>query len=180
VRTRNRPLWQALICLWLAAAAAAYAASAGDEYDVKASYLLNLVHFTDWPDAAFDSPGAPIRVCVAAPDPFGAALKHGLRGDRVGNRTIVLAHPASPLEIRHCQVLYVPAQARPSETAWLKAAGSVPVLTVGESSRFETGGGMVTFVTDNGQVRLDINRTAAERVHVRLSARVLETARRVF
>lgn len=151
-----------------------------DDYDVKASYLLNLVHFTDWPDEAFDSPGSPVRVCIAAPDPFGDALKHGLRGDRVGNHTVVVAHPARPADVRHCQVLFVPAQARPSESAWIRAVGSTPVLTVGETSQFESNGGIVTFVQENGQVRLDVNRTAAARVRVRLSARVLETARRVF
>jgi uncharacterized protein DUF4154 len=169
-----------LMCVCLASAAASGFATAPENYDVKASYLLNLLHFTDWPDAAFDSPESAIRVCIAAPDPFGSGLKRALRGDRVGTRAIVLAHPASPADVRHCHVLFVPAQAKLSENVWLKAVGAAPVLTVGETSRFETDGGIVTFVDDNGQVRLDINRTVAERAKVQLSARLLETARRVF
>lgn len=177
--TPFRPFYQALIC-FCAAAVFADAATSRQDYEVKASYLVNLVHFTDWPDAAFDSPGSPLHVCIAAPDPFGGAMRRGLRGDRVGRHTIVLVHPASPADVRHCQVLFVPAHARPPETVWLKAVGAAPVLTVGESDRFESNGGIVTFVNDNGQVRFDINRAAAERLNVRLSARVLETARRVF
>jgi hypothetical protein len=54
-----------------------------------------------------------------------------------------------------------------------------PVLTVGESPEFIQHGGIVNFFLDGKRVRFEINPTAATRVNLRISSRLLQLARLV-
>ena len=61
--------------------------------------------------------------------------------------------------------------------AYVRAAAGTPTLTVGESDDFIATGGMIKFILDQGKVRFEINRLAAERVKLRISSRLLQLAR---
>ena len=53
----------------------------------------------------------------------------------------------------------------------------MPILTVGETPRFIEQGGIVNFFLENGKVRFEINRSAAERSGLRISSRLLQLAK---
>jgi len=148
------------------------------EYQVKAAYIFNLIPFTTWPPNAFTSPGAPLTVCVAQPNPFGAALERTFRNEHVGTHPIAVATIAAPGAVEDCQVLFIAEGADPSG-ALEHAANGLPVLTVGEGPRFAKRGGIITFVTEQGRVRFDVNRTAAGVVKLQFSSKVLQVARRI-
>ena len=54
------------------------------------------------------------------------------------------------------------------------------VLTVSDAEGFARDGGMVGFVREGMQLRFDINREAARRGQLRLSAELLKVARSVI
>ena len=74
-----------------------------------------------------------------------------------------------------CDVIFTPRTA--NIPAYLQSAAGMPILTVGETPRFIEQGGIVTFFLENGKVRFEINRSAAERSGLRFSSRLLQLAK---
>ena len=160
------------------AAMTAVSAQSSLEYNVKAALLLNFARFIEWPDRAFATPTAPVEICVFTPDPFGEALDRALQGEKIGTRPLVARDVRSPSETNGCHLLFIPAGTESRATAMMRQAGPHTV-TVGESPRFETMGGAVTFVLEGGRVRFNVNLRPVEERGVRISARMLHLASRV-
>jgi YfiR/HmsC-like len=140
------------------------------EYQVKAAYLFNFTKFVDWPDDAVAS-GAPLSICVAAPNPFGQALEETIKGELVAGR------PLTSRVVRDangCHVLFIPEGA--SAAPLLREVRTRPVLTIGESDDFLRAGGVVNFVMQDGKVRFEISQEAAARAQLRISSRLLRLA----
>jgi hypothetical protein len=140
------------------------------EYRVKAAYLYNFVQYVEWP--ATES-SAPLTICVAGRNPFGAILENLVRGEVVSGRRLearVILEPD-----RSCAVVFVPEGA--ATTAYLRGARGQPMLTIGESAGFIGLGGIARFYIDGGKVRFEINPAAAEAQGLRISSRLLRLAR---
>lgn len=141
------------------------------EYQVKAAYLFNFTKFVDWPSRAFTGAG-PLTICVAEASPFGPVLSGTLAGETAAGRPLaarVVRNPSS------CHVLFIP-RGVPAG-AHLRGVGMQPILTVGESPDFLRQGGMINFVLEEGRVRFEIDREAASRTGLMISARLLQLAR---
>ena len=161
-----------------ATAVAGVSAQSSLEYNVKAALLLNFARFIEWPEGAFGNPRAPVEMCVFTPNPFGDALDRALRGESVGTRPLSARDVRSPSETTGCHLLFIPAGTESRAIGMLRQAGPHTV-TVGESPRFETMGGAVTFVLEGGRVRFNVNLRPVEARGVRISARMLHLASRV-
>ena len=161
-----------LAAFMLAAAAQSIAAAqdVSKEYRVKATFLYNFVKFVEWPTRAASG---PIVICVAGRNPFGSFLADTVRGESVQGRTIEIRTILEPDP--DCHMVFVAAGAATS--AYLHAAIGTPTLTVGEAPGFIEQGGLTRFYLDAGTVRFEINREAAERSGIRISARLLQLAR---
>ena len=164
----------AIVC----AIAAPGAAQPALEYDVKAALLLNFARFIEWPDAAFDGAQAPIDVCVLTPSPFGQALDRALSGEAVANRSLSARQVHGVADSTGCHLLFVPAGAELRAARFFRDAGPYTV-TVGESRRFESLGGAVTLVIEDGRVRFNVNLRPVERRGIHISARMLQLASHV-
>jgi hypothetical protein len=140
------------------------------EYQVKAAYLFNFIKFVDWPATA---PAGPIAICIVGQNPFGTALEETIGGERMDGRAIVARTVVETDS--GCHVLFVPRGA--NAAALLRAARTLPVLTVGESSDFIESGGIINFIVDAGAVKFEIDQQAASRVGLQISSRLLRLAR---
>jgi hypothetical protein len=149
----------------------------GLEYSVKAAFVFNLANFTTWPSSALPD-ATPLRVCVAQPDPFGGAVNQVFRNEQVAGHHVVVTSIRSPDEVHGCNLLFIGSGAD-SSGALLKTAAGMPILTIGETPGFEQRGGVITFVIDQGRVRFDVNREAAEHAGIQLSSKILQVARRI-
>ena len=141
------------------------------EYRVKAAYLFNFTKFVEWPEDAIAA-AAPLIICVAAPNPFGAALAEMVVGEQA------LGHALAVRTVQQaagCHVLFVPEPVNAEPL--LRDARAHPVLTVGESPDFLRLGGVISFVVEDGKVRFEINQEAAQRSRLRISSRLLRLAR---
>lgn len=147
-----------------------YAQDISLEYRVKAAYLFNFARFVEWPAEAVSG---PLTLCVAGRDVFGPVLADTVKDESIGGRPLVARVILEPEP--DCNVVFVPRGAAAS--AYLRAASGRPVLTIGETPDFQRMGGIVTFVVQDGNVRFEINRTAAERAKLRISSRLLRLAR---
>ena len=158
---------------------AAVAPAATLEYQVKAAFLLSFVTFTEWPATAFESPTSPVRVCVMGRDPFEGSLGRTVDGETVAGHPLVTSHVDSGEDVARCHVLFVPRTTDSRGFDLNRGTTATPVLIVGESDALWHNGALISFAIDEGRVRFDVNRTAAERIGLRFSSKLLRIARLV-
>jgi len=149
-------------------------AQSATEPQVKVAFLYQFTQFTEWPATAFDSSNPGFRICVLG-DALPARLLRPLTGKTHNKLTISIAYPQSASEMRACHLLYINTDNR-REAAILKKYKNTPLLTVSSQPGFITRGGMIGFVIVDGRLRLEINRAAARRANIKLSAQLLEVA----
>jgi len=140
------------------------------EYAVKASYLYKFAPFVQWPSTAFETPTAPLSICIAGSDPFGPALAEAVRGQRVNGHPIMVRHVEAVRPGLACQILFVGGE---DAGQTLQAVAHEPVLTVTDHSG---AGGMIQFVMVAGRVRFSINQAAAQNSGIAISSKLLGLA----
>lgn len=142
------------------------------EYAVKANYLVRFAAFVEWPARVFANPQAPVVLCVAGRDPFGATLERAARGQTAYGRPLTLRRPASRDAVAGCHILYLGVGA---ETLATEAAGQPGLLTVTDAAT-SPGRGTVHFVVSDARVRFHIDQQAATRSGLIVSSRLLNLA----
>lgn len=150
-----------------------------DEYRAKANYLAHFPSFVEWPEDAWPSRDAPFLICVFGNYAFGTSLAELTRGETVRERPIEIRWMRNLDELRSCQVLFVSGSEQKRYEQVLEAVRGGRVLTVGETPEFLNAGGMVSFVNQKESIRFDVNIAEANRVHLKISSRMLALARRV-
>lgn len=168
----TRPRAEVLLGLaaMLVSLAASTATAAPSEDELKAAFVMRLVNFVSWPEAAGDD-AVDIAV-VGAPD-VAAALAPMVQGKAVGDRPLVVAKDW--------------AESAPPEVAYLGTAEEIdrrrpalrgrPTLTISSVRGFARGGGMIELVREGDRIHLEVNRGAAEEAGLQISSRVLGLAR---
>ncbi len=157
-----------------AAVPAARAARPRDEYEVKAAFLYNFIHFVTWPEA--DAARDTIVVGIVGADPFGDAIDRLFAGRVPAGRPIVLRRLSTFDDASRCDVLFVGATGKRSLAGELRRLRSKPVLTVGEQDDFAAAGGIIRLKTVGDRVRFDVNVAAADSARLQLSSGLLRVA----
>jgi hypothetical protein len=170
-------LRRSLILLLLLALPAAAQEAQPLEYELKAAFLFNFVKFVEWPPEAFAGARSPLTICVYGQDPFGASLDGVVRGESLGERSLLVQRPETLDDLRDCHVLFVSRSERQRMPEVLARVEGAPVLTVGDTDGFLRAGGMINFVLEENKVRFLINQEAAERSGLRISSKLLRLAK---
>jgi hypothetical protein len=152
------------------------APTATSEYGLKAAFLLSFASFVEWPAAAFASPNAPLTVCVFGKDPFGGTLDDVAKKKTINGRVVLIRAASDTASLQSCQIAFVPGSETRGYSRIANTLSDLSVLTVGETSDFTEGGGIVTFVIYEDRLRFEINSFAAERAHLKLSSKLLQLA----
>jgi len=145
------------------------------EYLIKAAIVYNFTKFAEWPAAAFDGPGAPLRICVLGEDPFGPALD-ALRGKTVRDRVLTASRVTDLDNAGQCHVLFVSASEQSRLPQILAALATQPVLTVADMGRFTDFGGIIALKETDHRSRIEVNLGAARQAGVTLSSKLLRLA----
>jgi hypothetical protein len=167
------------LALLAATTVAADAPGAQTEYAVKAAFLYNFAKYVQWPAETRPSPAGAFVITVLGRDPFGSALEENLQGKEVDQLRVVVRRVHGPEEVGPSQIVFISDSQRTQLPAILKQLGDSPTLTVGDMDHFAERGGVIQFRTEGDRVRLSINRAAAERAHLRISAELLKLAKLV-
>lgn len=140
------------------------------EYAVKANYLVRFAAFVDWPPRAFANAQAPVVICVAGRDPFGATLDRAARGQTAYGRPLTVRRPATREAMAGCHILYAGAGAETPATT--DQAG----LLVVTDSAMAPERGIIHFALRDARVRFHIDQQAATRSGLVISSRLLNLA----
>ena len=183
----GRPL-AALAALWLAVSfcspveGASSSERRADEYQIKAAYLFNFLHFVTWPGHAKGVPAdrKTVTIGVVGKDPFEARFAP-VEGQPVGTdgpRLKIRRYGAyrEGLALSECQLLYICDSERDALSRILESVAGTPVLTVSDADDFVASGGMIQLVERRGRVRWLINRTALGEAALRARAQLLRSA----
>lgn len=152
-------------------------AQSATEYQVKAAFLFNFAKFVEWPADAFPGVDAPLQICLLGQDPFGREFEEVIGDKSVNGHRIEVIHPSGVPQARGCQIIFVSSSEKRHALEILRGLRGAAVLTVGDTAGFAGMGGIINFVLDDGRVRFEINVKAADRAHLKISARLLTVAK---
>jgi hypothetical protein len=163
-----------LLTLAVGPSAAPGAEPVAGEYDLKAAFVYQFTHYTEWPAESFEDSTSPIVVAVVGEDPFRGALERAVRDKTVGGRSLAYRHFANANALEPCHVLYVSPSERQQLGQIVRDAQDFAALTVADTEDFTREGGMVRFLTENKKVRFEIRRKAVEAAGLRIKAQLLK------
>jgi hypothetical protein len=149
------------------------------ESQVKAAYLYNFGKFVAW-QADRAAIADSFEICVLGKDPFGAVLDATVSGESIGGRKITIERPSGTEQAAGCSVLFVSLSEESQLTPILAAAQKMSLLTVSDMPHFAERGGIIGLVAQQGKIRFEVNRSAAERSHLMLSSELLKVATKVI
>jgi hypothetical protein len=149
---------------------------AGMEYQTKAAFLFNFAKFVDWPSRKFTQPDSPLIIGVVGSDPFGGLLEEQVQDQRINDRTVIVCHIDSMQELRKCHILFVCRSEAERLSPILAEVRGDNVLTVGETDKFITRGGMINFVMVGNTVHFQINDSAAKHAGLKISSKLSSLA----
>ena len=147
-----------------------------NEQDVKAVFLFNFAHFTEWPAQAFPDARAPLVIGLLGDDPFGRALDEAVAGETVRNRPLVVSRFRRVEDIGACHILFISSSEARSHAGIFARLEGRPILTVGETEGFARRGGMIRFVSEQTRIRLRVNVGAIRSAGLVVSSRLLRAA----
>lgn len=149
------------------------------EYQVKAAFLYKFVSYVDWPPRAFPGIDSPLVIGVIGADTLAESLRQIVANRTVNNRAIVIRRMRRGDPVSGLHVLFIGRADGERAADMLAQARGQSVLTVTESEDALASGSMINFVVVDDKVRFDIALDSAERVSLRISARLLTVARKV-
>lgn len=150
------------------------------ESQVKAAFLFHFAQLVDWPADTNSDGGRSLILCVFDDDPQRHELLSTLEGKVIGERVLHIRLLGEAQAIPGCNILFLSRDEGDRQPAILRDLRDQPVLTVGETESFLSEGGMIRFRIAADRIRFDINLTAAESAHLKISSRLLLLATSVI
>lgn len=148
------------------------------EPSVKAVFLFNFTKYVTWPPVVMgERSPAEVRICVTASNAFFGLLKTAVQGEDVDGKPLLPVALDGLDAARQCQILYVGDSQSADAKAWLAAVRGSQVLTVADGPLNDDT--VIAFVREDNRIRFDINRAAASRHGLNVSAKLLRLARQV-
>lgn len=147
------------------------------EYKLKAAFLLNFLHFIDWPRSAFAADSSSFVIGVVGEDPFDGVLEQIVKGESINGRSIIVRDISSAEEAKHCQLLFVTRAQRERYASYLQAVSGTSTLTVGEFEGFNDQGGGINFYLEDEKLRFEINLPIVQKSGLEVSSKLLRLAK---
>lgn len=146
------------------------------EYKLKAAFLYHFAKFVEWPANRFANADSPIVIGVLRENPFGDELTLTVEGRKINNRRIVVMVIRSAADVAKAHLVFVGAAHDARLGRFKEALQGSAVLSVGETPEFERQGGMITFVLQDDSLRFRVNKDAAQKVGLKISAQLQKLA----
>ncbi len=156
--------------------AGSHAASADEEYRIKAAFLLNFARFIEWPSRHVPREQAPFVFGFIGRETDGAWMK-SLETQHIHGHPAIVKHFHNIEEIGFCHVLFIDRSMDKLLEKIIEAIGSKPIVCVGDSRNFALRGGMINFIKINDRLRFEMNLNAAHRSGLKISSRLLKLGR---
>jgi len=143
---------------------------------LEAAYTFHFLNLIRW-----ERPSPFLSFCVLGDSEAGERMQTALRDKTVhGQRIQTRRIGNDDGQTAPCDAVYIPAAARGAAVpALLKHYEGSPTLTISDVPEFAQEGGVIGFVVIEDRLRFDINERIASRKGLKISAKLLELARRI-
>ena len=149
-------------------------AETGTESAVKIGFLYNFFKFIDWPQSADTSGG--YRLCTTGDNSLGNSLL-ALQDKTINNKSLSIKRGISGEELKNCHMVFVGVDEDTSKS--ISNLQGLAVVTVSDNPDFINQGGMIGLVKYNNRLAFEVNLDATNAVGIRISAKILELAKRI-
>ena len=167
-------LGRAALCGALLAVPSTGSTDDADAESLKTAFLYNFAQFVTWPVP----PETDFNLCIRSPQPLNSA--DTLAGKAVAQARIRVLRSLADRQLARCHMLYLGAT-EAGEIDFIRAAlDRAPVLTVGDGPGAIQRGVMINLVLEGNRIQFDVNKEAADRTGLRISASLLRLARKVY
>ena len=148
--------------------------------EVKASFVLNFMRFTEWPPSEVAVAEQHYVLAVVGDTPLAAQIKKSLNGQLINNSPIeVIVYTDLPLLRRAHSMPHALFVTAAMSWQWPEIAQFVaasPVLTIADFPDFCAQGGMLTLVHKEESIGFEANPEAARSAYLLLNAQLLQLA----
>ena len=149
------------------------------EFQIKAAFLYNFTKFVEWPAGKFQETNSPLIIGVAGSSPMTAAIEAIVKDRQINGRPIVVKAVQTREAAQATHLLFIPSSEDSRLESLLPSGAASGVLTVGESEKFASDGGMIHFITEGGKLRFEINMGIVEQAGLQISAQLQKLAKAV-
>lgn len=143
---------------------------AATESELKAAYVLKFTAFVTLPGEGAANT-KPFTIGVVGSGEMFHCIERTAVGVRVKNSPVVVKRVHSRADAADCQIVYFE-----NDTSLLAALRNEAILTVGDPETFCGSGGIIGFKKVGTKLRFAINKTAATKSRIGLSAQLIRLA----
>jgi hypothetical protein len=158
---------------WMRDVAAEQTAASLNE--LKVAYTFHFLELIQW-----ENEGPNLDFCAYSDSAAGDSMVKAFSGRKIRNMKITTRRiaPDQP-GIASCKAIFIPENAAPDVPDLLKRLKNTPTVTISGVPDFVSAGGIIGLVRVGDQLRFEVNMRAARQSNLKISARLLELARRV-
>ncbi|MBN1788808.1 MAG: YfiR family protein [Sedimentisphaerales bacterium] len=164
------------------------------EYQVKAAFLYNFIMFVDWPASKMPNDSSPVLIGIVGKDPFGDAFDP-VKDKQAKNKKVVIKRfkgleelkkatqeekDAEFTEIKKCHMVFICGSEEKVVKETIDMIKGSDILTVGDTSKFLSDGGIINFVIEDKKVRFEVNLGAAKQANLKIRSQLLRLAIKVI
>lgn len=146
------------------------------EEKLEAAYMLKFLNYVEWPASSFATPDAPYRIAVVGDDAVAEEMARVSAGKTVNNRPVAVSRLGANDPMNDIDMLFIGRSDRARATALLARLRAQTVLTVTAIEGGLDMGSIINFRIVDNRVRFEVSLDAADRVGLKLSARLLGVA----
>jgi hypothetical protein len=173
-RSTKTGIWVGLILIWCSMGR--LHSQSLNEYQVKAVFIYNFVHFIQWPSSVMTTPEAPFVIGVLGKNVFGSFLEQAVSGEKLNGHPIIVKYLTSSKEAEACHILFISKSHHASSDEIATIQKHKHILTVSDAETFTKQWGMIRFFTENNKIRIEVNTKAVEESDLEISAKLLRLA----
>lgn len=164
-----------IIAASLVAAPAAMAQEPELERAIKATYLVKLAPFVQWPEEE-EADSSYFTICIGGHDPFGTLLDTAAADISIQDRPVTIRRLAYVTAEDGCQMLYAAGSEIQSARQMVEAVAGTPVLTVTDMARRNGDHGIIHFVERENRIRFSVNLERARGNDLGISSKLISLA----
>lgn len=146
------------------------------EEQVKAVFLLNVTRFVTWPEGGRNYQEKPFTFCVVGNKHFADEMALVLKGELIFATQPNVVASDIPENIPPCDLLYIDKSVERDVWQILDKIKGLPVLSVGDHSKFCSSGGGVALLLKESRIKVQINVEAVRRQRLQVSSKLLRIA----
>lgn len=169
-------VFRKLLLLFMAGLIALSSFAQGNEYDVKAMFILNFIKYVEWPKEN----SKEIRVAIAGNSEIVPSLQALVKMKQASGNKTIKVFSIDETEVVDCEILFVPSGNSSSLQAIARAYAGKGVLIVTETQRNTSKGGAINLLTIDNKIRFEIYQSHARNAGIKISSRLNDLASNVY